>query len=362
MPMTEVLASQVRGGSVDEPLVRSDARPSAGPEKSLVHPGAAPPGPRAGQEQPLLHPRPDPGSEQASPRAHLEGPSPRAHLEGSSARAHLEAAGPRTRLEAASSRARLEAGRIVTEAPPRPGLGQGTLTDARGRYTVELAKDAADMRAAQRLRYEVFAEEMGAHLDSPISGLDVDRLDAYCDHLLVRSGDTVVGTYRMLAPGRSDRLYSEGEFDLSALAGIRGGMVEVGRTCVHPDHRGGTVIGLMWAGIARYMVAGGYTWLGGCCSVPLDDGGRAAAGVLDGIGLGPERYRVTPHDPWTGEGVARPDRFVVPPLLRGYLRLGAWICGMPAHDPMFGTADFFVLLSLANVDTRYLRHFLGVAE
>ncbi|MFC4529774.1 GNAT family N-acetyltransferase [Sphaerisporangium dianthi] len=244
---------------------------------------------------------------------------------------------------------------------PRPGIGPGALTDARGRYTVEVAADAAGMREAQRLRYQVFAEEMGAVLDSPISGLDVDRLDAYCDHLLVRSGDTVVGTYRMLAPGRADRLYSDGEFDLSALRGIRGGMVEVGRTCVHPGHRNGTVIGLMWAGIARYMVAGGFTWLGGCCSVPLDDGGATAAGVLDGVGLGPERYRVTPHTPWTGEGVARPERFVVPPLLRGYLRLGAWICGAPAHDPMFGTADFFVLLSLADIDTRYLRHFLGVA-
>ncbi|MEU9887273.1 GNAT family N-acyltransferase [Sphaerisporangium sp. NPDC051011] len=243
-----------------------------------------------------------------------------------------------------------------------PRLPERGLTDARGRYTVGLARTPADLRAAQRLRYEVFAEEMGARLDSPVSGLDVDRFDAYCDHLLVREGDTVVGTYRMLAPGRSDRLYSDGEFDLSALSGIRGGMVEVGRTCVHPAHRGGAVIGLMWAGIAHYMVSGGFSWLGGCCSIPLDDGGAAAAGVLDKIPLGPEEYRVTPHRQWSGEGVMRPDRFVIPPLLRGYLRLGAWIGGAPAHDPEFGTADFFVLLSLANVDVRYLRHFLGATE
>jgi putative hemolysin len=157
------------------------------------------------------------------------------------------------------------------------GVGQGVLTDGRGRYTVALARDAAEMREAQRLRHLVFAEEMGARLDSPISGLDVDSLDAYCDHLLVWHGDQVVGTYRLLAPGRSDRLYSDGEFDLSGLAGIRGGMVEAGRTCVHPDHRGGAVVGLMWAGIARYMVAGGYGWLGGSCSIPLDDGGVTAA-------------------------------------------------------------------------------------
>jgi hypothetical protein len=108
------------------------------------------------------------------------------------------------------------------------------------------------------------------------------------------------------------------------------------------------------------MISGGYSWLGGCCSIPLDDGGVTAAGVLDQIGLGPAEYRVTPRKPWSGEGVPRPESFVTPPLLRGYLRLGSWICGAPAHDPDFGTADFFVLLSMANVDTRYLRHFLGV--
>jgi putative hemolysin len=139
-------------------------------------------------------------------------------------------------------------------------------------------------------------------------------------------------------------------------------MVEAGRTCVHPDHRGGAVVGLMWAGIARYMVAGGYGWLGGSCSIPLDDGGVTAAGVLDKIPLGPDGYRVTPRRPWTGRGVPRPDRFVIPSLLRGYLRLGSWVCGAPAHDPDFGTADFFVLLSLAEMDTRYLRYFLGVPE
>lgn len=120
------------------------------------------------------------------------------------------------------------------------------------RYTVGLARTAAEMREAQRLRHRVFAEEMGARLDTPITGLDVDPLDAYCDHLLVRRGDTgeVVGTYRLLTPGRADRLHSDSEFDLGALSGIRADMVEAGRACVHADHRRGTVVGLMWAGIA----------------------------------------------------------------------------------------------------------------
>lgn len=228
-----------------------------------------------------------------------------------------------------------------------------------GRYTVGLATSAADVRAAQRLRHEVFVEEMGARLDSPVSGLDVDRFDAYCDHLLVRDGDQVVGTYRLLPPGRTDRLYSDAEFDLGNLAAIRKDLVEVGRTCVHPGHRDGAVIGLMWAGIARYMVDGGHRWLAGCCSVPLDDRGALAAGVVDRVPLGPEGYRVTPRHPWRDRGVTRPDRFVPPALLRGYLRLGSWVCGAPAHDQDFGTADFFVLLSMAEVNTRYLRYFLG---
>ncbi|MEV4577709.1 GNAT family N-acyltransferase [Nonomuraea jabiensis] len=228
-----------------------------------------------------------------------------------------------------------------------------------GRYTIGMATGPADVQAAQRLRHEVFAEEMGARLDSPVSGLDVDRFDAYCDHLLVRDGREVVGTYRLLPPGRTERLYSDGEFDLAKLAPLRKGLVEAGRTCVHPDHRGGAVVALMWAGIARYMVAGGHQWLAGCCSVPLDDGGAVAAAVVDRVPLGPEEYRVTPRTPWRSRGAARSDRFVPPALLRGYLRLGSWVCGAPAHDRDFGTADFFVLLSMANVNTRYLRHFLG---
>ncbi|AQZ61635.1 Putative hemolysin [[Actinomadura] parvosata subsp. kistnae] len=229
-----------------------------------------------------------------------------------------------------------------------------------GCYTVGMATTPADLQAAQRLRYTVFAGEMGARLDSPVSGLDADRFDAYCDHLLVRAGDEVVGTYRLLPPGRTDRLYSDGEFDLAALRPLRKGLVEAGRTCVHPDHRDGAVVALMWAGIARYMVAGGHQWLAGCCSVPLDDGGAVAAAVMERVPLGPEEHRVRPRTPWRRPaGVGLPDRFVPPPLLRGYLRLGSWVCGAPAHDRDFGTADFFMLLSMANVNARYLRFFLG---
>ncbi|GAA2807774.1 GNAT family N-acetyltransferase [Kitasatospora paracochleata] len=247
----------------------------------------------------------------------------------------------------------------ATSTSPAPG------------YAVSFARDEADVRAAQRLRHLVFAEEMGAVLDSAHPGLDVDPFDEYCDHLLVReegSGE-VVGTYRLLRPEqakRAGRLYSDTEFDLSRLGGLRDGLVEVGRSCIHPDHRGnGAVINLMWGGIARYLVDTGNTWIAGCCSVPLADGGATAAGVWDAVAakyLAPEEYRVSPLHPWDPTGIVRPARTPMPALLRGYLRLGAWVCGEPAYDPDFGVADLYVLLSLERTDPRYLRHFLSAAE
>ncbi|GEC02796.1 hypothetical protein SSP24_04510 [Streptomyces spinoverrucosus] len=247
------------------------------------------------------------------------------------------------------------------DRPPQPA--------APTRYTVTLARDEDDVRAAQKLRHDVFAGEMGAMLSTAQPGLDIDSFDAYCDHLLVRDTLTgeVVGTYRLLPPERAavaGRLYSEGEFDLSRLDPIRPGLVEVGRSCVHPDHRDGTVIGLIWAGIARYMVDRGHEWLAGCCSIPLADGGALAAATWDRVqakNLAPEEYRVRPLLEWSADGVARPaGRTELPPLLRGYVRLGAWVCGEPAHDADFGVADLYVLLSMRRVNPRYLKHFLSL--
>ncbi|MEU2509092.1 GNAT family N-acyltransferase [Streptomyces sp. NPDC007863] len=251
--------------------------------------------------------------------------------------------------------------------PAQPGRAGGP--EPEPRYLVGLARDQDDVRAAQRLRHLVFAGEMGARLDGPEPGLDTDAFDAYCDHLLVREESTgeVVGTYRILPPERAavaGRLYSESEFDLARLAPIRHDLVEVGRSCVHPAHRNGAVIALIWAGLARYMTDTGHEWLAGCCSVPLADGGALAAATWDTVKakhLAPEEYWVTPHKLWNSDGVRRPEgRTELPPLLRGYIRLGAWVCGAPAHDPDFGVADLYVLLSLRRTNPRYLRHFLSL--
>jgi putative hemolysin len=246
------------------------------------------------------------------------------------------------------------------DRPPQPA--------APARYTVTLARDEDEVRAAQRLRHDVFAGEMGALLATPQPGHDIDAFDAYCDHLLVRDTGTgqVVGTYRLLPPERAavaGRLYSEGEFELGALDPIRPRLVEVGRSCVHPDHRDGAVISLIWAGIARYMADRGHEWLAGCCSVPLADGGTLATATWERVRskhLAPEEFRVRPLLPWNPNAEAPSGHTELPALLRGYLRLGAWVCGEPAHDPDFGVADLYVLLSMRRVNPRYLRHFLSL--
>ncbi|MFF4950250.1 GNAT family N-acetyltransferase [Streptomyces chattanoogensis] len=233
-------------------------------------------------------------------------------------------------------------------------------------YTAVIADTQEQIRAAQRLRHRVFGEEMGATLHSPLAGHDIDAVDDLADHLVVTHTATgeVVGTYRLLPPGRSPRLYSDGEFDLSALDALRPSLIEAGRSCVHPDHRGGAVINQMWAALARYTLLSGHRYLAGCASVPLADGGTAAAHARE---LGRTRYaaphglRVTPHHPWhsTVPVPDRPSAAQLPPLLRGYLRIGAVICGAPAHDPEFDVADFFVVLDMERLGDRYRRFFLG---
>jgi putative hemolysin len=237
----------------------------------------------------------------------------------------------------------------------------------RSGLAVGLARTDADVVAAQRLRYAVFAEEMGARLTGPAPGIDEDRFDAFCDHLVVRDLDSgeAVGTYRILGPERAARAggyYSEQEFDLARLAHLRRGLVEVGRSCIHPGYRTGAVIALLWSGLARYMRAGGYTHLIGCASLGMADGGHAAANLYYRIArahLAPREYRVFPRCPLPVASLADGGAATLPPLVKGYLRLGAYVCGEPAWDPDFNTADLAILVPLARIGPRYARRFLG---
>ncbi|SAL45996.1 GNAT family N-acetyltransferase [Caballeronia telluris] len=237
------------------------------------------------------------------------------------------------------------------------------------RLQVAWARTDDALREAQRLRYRVFSDEMGARLTGP-AGLDVDAFDAFCDHLLVRDLDTlkVVGTYRVLPPhqaARIGRLYAESEFDVSRLTHLRPKLVEVGRSCVHPDYRNGAVIMSLWGGLATYMMQNGYETMLGCASVGMVDGGHYAANLycsLAADALTAPEYRAFPHTPLPVEELRTGVDVSAPPLVKGYLRLGAKICGAPAWDPDFNTADFLTLFRLSDINARYARHFMSDAN
>jgi putative hemolysin len=178
-----------------------------------------------------------------------------------------------------------------------------------------------------------------------------------------RESQEVIGTYRLLTPQRAERLgtfISAEEFDLSAFDALRGTLGEVGRACIHPAYRSGAAIMLLWTGIARYVISRNIRYLFGCASIGMEDGGANARSVYEALAedhLAPPAYRVTPRRAGVPSAPAY-EPAQVPPLLKGYLRLGAWICGEPAWDPDFNTADLLVLLPLERVEARYARHFL----
>lgn len=232
--------------------------------------------------------------------------------------------------------------------------------------SVGLAQTPREVLEAQKLRYSVFADELGARLNTSTPYVDQDMFDPYCDHLVVRDENTgaVVGTYRMLSPAQAIKLgryYTEDEFDLTRLQHLRPRMVEIGRSCVHADYRSGATIALLWAGLARYMLHNGYDYLMGCASMSMADGGHAAASIYRSLGahMSPLEYRVFPRCPLPLDALNQDLPAALPPLIKGYLRAGAWVCGDPAWDPDFNTADLPILMPMARLDARYAKHFLA---
>ena len=237
---------------------------------------------------------------------------------------------------------------------------------ARRKLSVGLARSEWDILEAQRLRYRIFAGELGANLPTRTPGVDQDIYDPFCEHLIVRDDneDIVVGTYRILSPENARRVgnyYSENEFDLTRLQLLRPRLVEIGRSCVHPDYRSGATIALLWGGLAKFMKENAYDYLMGCASISMADGGHAAASLYRSLGkhMGPVEYRVFPRCPLPLAALRQDDEVEAPPLIKGYLRAGAWICGDPAWDPDFNTADLPILMPMANVSDRYAKHFIG---
>lgn len=247
-----------------------------------------------------------------------------------------------------------------------------------GSLEVRLARSAEEVKQSQRLRYRVFYEEMSAvaNVRALMSGRDRDPYDRVCDHLLVLDHAAgrepeIVGTYRLLRQDIADRskgFYSAGEFEVDRLVARHRDRVflELGRSCVLKPYRTKRTVELLWHGIWSYVRQHGIDVMIGCASLEGTDVARLAPQLafLHAHAPAPDEWRV-PALP--GRGI-RLDRFAaeadegralrqLPPLLKGYLRLGAYVCEEAVIDRQFGTTDVFLVLPLERISTRYINYY-----
>ena len=241
------------------------------------------------------------------------------------------------------------------------------LAPAVPRFTVRFAANAEEIAATQRLRYRIFAGELGADIDGGSEGLDIDQYDAHCQHLMVLDNSTgeVIACTRILTEEAAEAtggFYSASEFDLEMIHSLPGRVMEIGRTCVAAEHRSGAVIATLWQGIAETITAKGYDYLFGCASIGLEDGGAAAHAILETLrakhmtdmGQRVKPYYTLPTADKRGEVTPK-----MPPLLKAYISLGAKACGEAYWDRDFNCADVFMLLNVSDLNPRYARHFLS---
>ncbi|HYU46234.1 MAG TPA: GNAT family N-acyltransferase [Terriglobales bacterium] len=242
----------------------------------------------------------------------------------------------------------------------------GGLVEVHGSYCIRLASSEADRLAAFRLRYLVFNLELNEGLDSAhATGYDTDQFDAVCDHLIVEhpGSGKVVGTYRLqtgAVASANAGYYSEREFDFAPYKRLGDSVIELGRACVHRDHRSSEVLYLLWRGIAQYAINHGGRYLIGCSSLTSQDPAHGTA-VYEAMRehLVEPQLRTTPQSafmmPLTSPENAS-DK--IPKLLRAYLAVGAKICGPPAIDREFKTIDFLTLMDLETLHPRVHRRFI----
>jgi L-ornithine Nalpha-acyltransferase len=244
-------------------------------------------------------------------------------------------------------------------------------------FEVKFATEQNEIEQAQRLRFEVFNLELHKGLQSSYErGLDTDEFDPYCDHLIVRElrDGEVVGTYRLLRGSEARRsigFYSEKEFDLARIKALDGELLELGRSCARKDYRDRALIPLMWEAIAEHVRRHKVRYLFGCGSLYTTDANEVGAvySLLKSKYHAGDRYHVSPvakclfpnvrDDLPVGDDGALFQK--LPGLIKAYLRIGALVCGPPALDEEFGTADFFLLLDFGALKEEYLKR-LGLAD
>lgn len=267
---------------------------------------------------------------------------------------------------------------MTLERPLRRDLREGFTEIRSGHLGVRLATTAAEIDAVQALRFRVFFEEMGAHPtpEAAWRRRDADRFDAIADHLVVidhKKGNgpqAVVGTYRLIrreAAARLGAFYSEGEFDISRLLAFPGHILELGRSCVHPEYRASGAMQLLWQGIAAYVFHHRIDLMFGCASLPGTDPDALAAELtyLYNNHLAPPALRpqALPHRYVEMRrlpvSAIDPRRIVqrLPPLIKGYLRLGGFVGEGAVIDAQFNTTDVIVLVKTDLVTDKYYRHY-----
>jgi putative hemolysin len=252
--------------------------------------------------------------------------------------------------------------RVIPQQPLRPENNQ--LQSAP--YRVYLAQSEDERRAAFRLRFRTFNLELNEGLERAFeTGEDTDEFDPVCDHLIVHDDSTgnVVGTYRLqtgVSARRNLGYYSAREFDFTPYAALGHEMVELGRACIHPDHRKYEVLMLLWKAITRYAVERGARYLIGCSSLTSQDPsvGSATYESLKPM-LAPEHLRTSPTAAYAFSMAETNMPLRPPKLLRSYLSVGAHICGPPALDREFKTIDFLTLMDLNSLSPAIRKRLLG---
>lgn len=247
-------------------------------------------------------------------------------------------------------------------------------------YTVRLAQDARDLRAAQRLRYQVFVTELGASgpMVDHVNQLEQDEFDPFFDHLLLidPAGNPdlltdVVGVYRLLPfdrMARAGRYYSENEYDLTALKSGGRRLLELGRSCVHPDHRGGTAMVLLWNALADYVLDRGIEVMFGVASFHGTDAQALAQPLsyLHHHHLAPADLRVSARSAHRLAmnliPVDQVDRAAamagIPALIKAYLRLGGFVGDGAWVDAAFNTTDVCLLMDTENMSEKHRAYYI----
>jgi L-ornithine Nalpha-acyltransferase len=220
-----------------------------------------------------------------------------------------------------------------------------------GSLVIKIADTPEELEQALRLRYRVFNEELGEGLpESAATGMDRDKFDDFCDHLLILDSQKVIGTYRLLPGSRRppEGFYSETEFDFSKLGFDPNKTIELGRACVDPHNRKrSTLMGLFW-GLHRYAVAQDAQYFLGCGSLPLmsPDDAEATYQALVHQGRVDTQAMVEPLEANRFEGKADEGEAQIPPLITFYLEFGAKILGRPAYDAVFKCYDLMVFFDM----------------